>query len=143
MTILPAGSATRHWLNAGLALGLAATCQAGMVVKTDPPARQASPASTPAALAKAVAPATQKMPAKAAGPAPSSPAAPSLPAPAAQGHKPARASVKAEPLAADRPLARPSDRTVWPVCIRQLNAAALSGHWDAERRQALLEQCPS
>ena len=37
MNILPAGSASRHWLCAGLALGLAATCQAGMVVQKDAP----------------------------------------------------------------------------------------------------------
>ena len=156
MTILPAGSANRHWLSTGLALvlamGLAATCQAGMVVRTDPPARQASPASAPAALATPETPATQKTPAKLAAPAPSSPAPPSSSALAAQRPSPARASGKTAPPAADRPLARPggptgqtgqADRASWPACIRQLNAAALSEHWDAERRQALLEQCPS
>ena len=55
MKTLPARSASRHWLSPGLALvlamGLAATCQAGMVIKTDPPARQASPA-TPAPAAQ-------------------------------------------------------------------------------------------
>jgi len=147
MTILPAGSANRHWLSTGLALvlsmGLAATCQAGMVVKTDPPARQASPASAPAALATPVAPATQKTPAKAAAPAPSSP-----PAPATQRPSTARASGKTAPPAAARPLARSggqtgqADRAGWPACIRQLNAMALFDHWDTERRQALLEQCP-
>lgn len=152
MTILPAVSANRHWLSTGLALvlamGLAATCQAGMVVKTDPPARQASPAIAPATLATPEASATQKTPAKAAAPAPSSPPPPSSSAPAAQRPSPARASGKTAPPAADRPLARPggqtgqADRAGWPACIRQLNAAALSEHWDAERRQALLEQCP-
>jgi len=154
MTILPARSASRQWLGTGLALvlaiGLAATCQAGMVVKADPPARQASPASTPATLATPEAPASQKTPAKAAAPAPSSPPPPSSSA-AAQRPSTARASGKTAPPAADRPLARPggqtgqtgqADKAGWPACIRQLNAAALSEHWDAERRQALLEQCP-
>ncbi len=118
MTILPTGSATRHWLTTGLALGLAATCQAGMVVTTDQSERQASPVSAPA---------------------------PNPPAPTTQGHKPARASVKTEPPAAEQPLERPSgrpDRPGWPACFRQLNAAALSDDWDAGRRQTLLEQCP-
>ncbi|MCX7250356.1 MAG: hypothetical protein NTX37_02430 [Burkholderiales bacterium] len=146
MTILPARSASRHWLSSGLArvlaMGLAATCQAGMVVKTDPPARQASPASAPAALETPVAPATQKTPAKTAAPAPSIPPVPSPSAPAAQRPSPIRASGKTAPPTADRPLTRPNDRAGWPACIRQLNAAALSEHWDAEQRQALLEQCP-
>lgn len=148
MKTLPARSASRHWLSTGLALalamGLAATCQAGMVLKTDPPDEQARPNSRPTS-----APATMVAPAKSAAPAASRPRAPAAPAPATQGSNPARS--KNAPPAADRPLARPggqtgqtgqADKAGWPACIRQLNAAALSEHWDTERRQALLEQCP-
>ena len=153
MKILPAGSATRHWLTTGLALvlamSLAATCQAGMVVKTDAPDDKANPAARPASAPAAMAtPATPTTPAKSTAPAASSRVAPAAPAPAAQRPDPPRASVKTAPPAADRPLARPgnpagpADRAGWPACIRQLNAVALSGQWDGERRQALLEQCP-
>ena len=142
MNILLAGSASRHWLSTGLALalamGLAATCQAGMVLKTDPPDEQARSTSRPAS-----APATMVAPAKSAAPAASRSPAPAAPAPATQGSNPARS--KNAPPATEQPQARSSnrpDKAGWPACIRQLNAAALSEHWDAERRQALLEQCP-
>ena len=118
MNILPATSASSHWLGTGLALvmGLAATCQAGMVVKADPPARQASPSGAPL--------------------------------PGTQRPSPAHASGKTAPPAADRSLPRPAgqtgqaERAGWPACIRQLNAAALSEQWDDELRQTLLAQCP-
>lgn len=38
---------------------------------------------------------------------------------------------------------RQEDKAAWPTCIRQLNAAALGAELDADRRQALLEQCGS
>ncbi len=133
MTILPARSASRYWLSAGLALvlamGLAATCQAGMVVKTDRPDDKIQPTGRPVSAQAAK-------------------AASVPPAPAAQRSNPARTSVKTAPPAADRPLARPdnpagpADRAGWPACIRLLNTAALLDDWDAERRLALLEQCP-
>lgn len=142
MTTLPARSASRHWLSTGLALalamGLAATCQAGMVLKTEPPDEQARPNSRPTSAS-----ATMVAPAKSAAPAASRPPAPAAPAPATQGSNPAR-SKNALP-ATEQPQARSSnrpDKAGWPACIRQLNAAALSEHWDTERRQALLEQCP-
>lgn len=147
MNILPAGSASRHWLGAGLALGLAATCQAGMVVRTDPPDEQARPASrptsAPATVAAPAPPASQAPPAKSAAPAASRPPMPAAPAPAAQRSNPARA--KHAPPAAEPPQARSGnrpDRAGWPACLRLLNAAALSDDWDDGRRQALLEQCP-
>ena len=142
MKTLPARSASRHWLSTGLglvlAMGLAATCQAGIVVKTDPPDEQARPNSRPTSAS-----ATMVAPAKSAAPAASRPPAPAAPAPATQGSNPARS--KNAPPATEQPQARSSnrpDKAGWPACIRQLNAAALSEHWDTERRQALLEQCP-
>lgn len=147
MNILPAGSASRHWLCAGLALGLAATCQAGMVVKTDAPdepARPASrPTSAPATLAAPAPPASQAKPAKSAAPAASRAPTPAAPAPAAQRSNAAggkNAAPATEPPQA-RSGSRP-DRAGWPACLRLLNAAALSDDWDEGRRQALLEQCP-
>lgn len=147
MNILPAGSASRHWLCAGLALGLAATCQAGMVVQKDAPdepARPASrPTSAPATLAAPAPPASQATPAKSAAPAASRAPTPAAPAPAAQRSNPAggkNAAPAAEPPQA-RSGSRP-DRAGWPACLRLLNAAALSDDWDEGRRQALLEQCP-
>lgn len=128
MTILPARSASRHWLGTGLALvlamGLAATSQAGMIVKTDRPDDKTQPAGRPVS-------------------APAAKVASTPPAPAAQRPSPARASAKSTPPAADRPMARPGSRPDWPACIRLLNTAALLDDWDAERRLALLEQCTS
>ncbi|WP_146115830.1 hypothetical protein [Malikia granosa] len=138
MNILPTGSASRHWLGAGLALGLAASCQAGMVVKTDAPDEPARPASRPTS-----APAPMAVPAKSAAPAASRPPTPAAPAPAAQRSNPARA--RNAPPASEPPQARSGkrpDRAGWPACLRLLNAAALSDDWDDGRRQALLEQCP-
>jgi hypothetical protein len=39
--------------------------------------------------------------------------------------------------------ARQEEKAAWPACIRLLNAASLVGELDADRRQALLEQCAS
>ena len=146
MNILPAGSASRHWLAAGLALGLAAACQAGMVVRTDTPDEPVRPASSPGRAPATVAappPASQAPPAKSATPAASRPPVPAASAPAAQRSRPARS--RHDATSAEQPQARSgnrAERSGWPACLRLLNAAALSDHWDQERRQALLEQCP-
>lgn len=75
----------------------------------------------------------QLQPVPAAEPAPM--AAPAL-APAAAAPQP-RPSASPAPA----PTQRPGEKTAWTPCIRLINAAALGAAIDAERRQALLEQC--
>ncbi len=64
------------------------------------------------------------------------PAPMAAPAPAPAAPKPRTA---ASPTPS--PAQRPDERTTWSPCIRLSNAAALGAAIDAERRQALLEQC--
>lgn len=56
---------------------------------------------------------------------------------------PAAAAPRPRPIGspAPAPTQRPGEKTAWTPCIRLTNAAALGAAIDAERRQALLEQC--